>query len=213
MADPLDVLVIESSPHAADLATADLVAAGHRVHRCHDHESRGFPCVGVAEPGSCPLDQSVDVALIVRPRVSPRPTQLEGGVSCALRVGVPIVEQGPEVLDPFAPWVSRRVDVGDDLSAAIYRAVHDGFAPLRELIRTRIAPLTSALGVHPAAVGCRIERAGMSLDVHLDLPSPASPALSQALAVRVLDAVRSMGRTAGNVDVFVHDPNGSTLTG
>lgn len=213
MAEPLDILLIESSPHAADLAAADLAAAGHRVHRCHDHDSRGFPCVGVAEPGACPLDDPVDVALIVRPRVSPRPTPLEGGVSCALRVGVPIVEQGPEVLDPFAPWVSRRVSPGDDLSAALSEAVHDGFAPLRELIRTRIAPLTSALGVHPATVGCRIERAGTSLDVHLDLPSAASPALSQALAVRVLDAVRSMGRTAGNVDVFVHGPDGSVAGG
>jgi hypothetical protein len=55
-------------------------------------------------------------------------------------------------------------------------------------------------------VQCRIEETGHRLDVHLDLPTAVTRGMEQALAVRVLDAVRSSGRTFGNVDVHVHRP-------
>ena len=44
----------------------------------------------------------------------------------------------------------------------------------------------------------------MSLDVHLELPTTVTRGLEQALAVRVLDAVRSDARTYGKVDVHIH---------
>jgi hypothetical protein len=211
MATSLDVLVLESTPHGADRAASRLEASGHRVHRCHEEGERGFPCVGIAGTGGCPVDHGIDVTVLVRSRVMPRPTDLEDGMRCAIRAGVPVVEQGPETLDPFAPWISRRVGADDDLSVACHAAIDDAFAPLRDQIKLRIAPLATAIGIDPTAVRCRIELAGPSLDVHLDLPRAAARASAQALAVRVLDAVRSMGRTTGNVDVFVHDPDGPLL--
>ena len=49
-------------------------------------------------------------------------------------------------------------------------------------------------------VSCRLDRRGSNVTVHL-----AGPAITEmrrhAVAVRVLDAVRSMGRTYGHVDV------------
>ena len=206
MTRSLDVLVVESGVRAADVAAAELQAAGHRVHRCHDEDHRGFPCRGLDGTAPCPVDTGVDVALLVRPRVTPRPTASEDGVRCALRAGVPLVEEGPEVLDPFTPWVARRVEPGGDVAAACVATADAAREPLRRRIEARIAPLAAAQGFDPGTVQTRFESTGTSLAVHLDMPVPVSRAASQALAVRVLDAVRSMGRTAGAVDVFVHGP-------
>lgn len=119
---PLDVLVVESLPRAAAAAAEALTAAGHTVHRCYDDGVPGFPCYAVAGPGACPLDHHVDVALVVRRRVDPRPTVFERGVACALRAGVPVVEQGPDLLDPFAPWIEQRLTDRDDVVDACRRA-------------------------------------------------------------------------------------------
>lgn len=133
MAKDLDVLLIESSPGVGAADAERLESAGHRVHRCYpDHAARGghVPlrerslCVGVTE-GSCPLDRGVDVALLVRHRVATRPLASEAGVSCALRAGVPVVEDGPDLLDPYGPWVTVRV--GDrDVVASCEHAAIDG---------------------------------------------------------------------------------------
>ena len=123
MTKTIDVLVVESHPHAADRAAAALERAGHRVHRCHDEESRGFPCRGVVDRSACPLSSPIDVALVVRRRINPRPTRLEDGVSCAIRADIPIVEEGSEILDPFTPWITQRLGPGSDVvSACIYTA-------------------------------------------------------------------------------------------
>jgi hypothetical protein len=131
MAQTLDVLVMESHPHAADEAVAALVAAAHRVHRCHEPGGRSFPCVGLTNPGACPLDRGIDVALLVRRRIAPRPTPWEGGVSCVIRAGVPLIEEGPEILDPFEPWVTARSD--GDVVAACSRVLEEGRSTARRL--------------------------------------------------------------------------------
>jgi len=200
----LDVLVVESHPRAADIATAALEAAGHRVHRCHDETSRGFPCNGLLDPASCPIDDHIDVALAVRHRVTPKPTPLEDGLRCAIRAGVPIVEDGPEILDPFTPWIAMRLHPGADIVAACAHAAQLALRPLYRNIAARISALVNASAVDPGNVHCHIESDGHHLDVHLDLPVPVARGIEQALAVRVLDAVRDTGRTFGRVDVHVH---------
>lgn len=120
----LDVLLIESRPGSGAIDAGRLEAAGHRVHRCHPDTRPGleaplpardrYLCTGVT--AWCPLDDGVDVALLVRRRVMPRPVAREAGVSCALRAGVPVVEDGPAVLDPFEPWLAGRV-AGDVVAA------------------------------------------------------------------------------------------------
>jgi hypothetical protein len=123
-ARPLDVLVIESHQGAAAPASDILTAAGHRVHRCRDERSNGFPCRGVIDPDACPLAGPIDVALAVRWRIDPHITEIEQGVTCALRARVPLVESGPSALDPFAPWLTARVegDVVATCEAAAGRA-------------------------------------------------------------------------------------------
>src|SRR3546814_11583513 len=104
----MDVLLIQSRPGAARAAAESLEAAGHRVHLCHEPGEPAFPCKGLVDPSSCPLEGHIDVALLVRPRIAPRTTAVEDGVTCALRAGVPLVEQGSQVLAPYAPWVTLR---------------------------------------------------------------------------------------------------------
>ncbi len=210
MNDPLNVLLVESSPRAGVTASAALEAAGHRVHRCHDEGQRGFTCRGMGDEGRCPIDDGIDVALLVRSQVNPRPTPFEDGIRCAIRAGLPVVEDGPEVLDPYARWITLRLEPGVAVAAACAEAVMISLEPLRRRIESRIDPLVTSLGIDLAGVQSRIERTGTSLAVHLDLPVAVPRRSSQALAVRVLDAVGSMGATVGNVDVYVHAPEADT---
>lgn len=197
MPDTLDVMLVESHTHGADVAAAEREAGGHRVHRCFQPGDRGFPCTGVTDPAACPIDRGVDVALLVRSHVAPRPTAFERGVSCAIRAGVPVVEDGPAILDPFSPWLTARSD-GDAAKASL-DAVQKSFASLRNDIAGYTARLLSAAGIDPAVIQCRIELQFPRFHVHL---SPSiEKTLRQALAVRVLDAVRASGRTYGEVDV------------
>jgi hypothetical protein len=82
-----------------------------------------------------------------------------------------------------------------------------GGADLDDLRRTilRVAsPLLTGLCLSPHEVACRVEHDAASLHVRFDLPLAVGPSIEQALAVRVLDAVRTVGRTYGAVGVSVH---------
>jgi hypothetical protein len=202
MTTPLDVLVMESHDGTAELATRALVQAGHRVHRCHPPGDRGFPCVELERPGSCPLNAPVDVALAVRREVTPSPTGLEDGMRCAIRAHVPVVEDGPETLDPFDPWLAARVTDGDVVGAC-EAAAERAFAPLEREVMQRIGGLLSVAGVPASDVSCRVVADWPRLIVRVDVTAALDTSIEQAIAVRALDAVRSRPSTLGSVDVEV----------
>jgi hypothetical protein len=206
MTRPLDVLVIESHRGAAASAVSALESAGHHVHRCYDEDdSLGFPCRGVVNREDCPLVRHTDVALLVRRRVTPRPTSLEQGATCALRAGVPLVEAGPAILDPYEPWLAARADDDADVVATCEAASDAALGELRREILRLVSPILFGAGIVTSQAGCRIEPQANRLQVQFDLPVPVAPGVKQALAVRVLDAVRGAGRTYGPVQVSVHD--------
>lgn len=203
MTTPLDVLMIESGPGTGSGPAADLLAAGHRVHWCHDTFDHGFRCRGLHEPSTCPLEQTMDVAFVARDGVNPRPTALEAGVRCAIRAHVPLVEQGTEILDPYAPWVTERTMRGEDPVTACERAASNTHGPLEAAVRSRISGLLAASTIPADEVHCRFHANGQGLDIELVLPIEVSKRVKHALAVRVLDAVRTVERTYGRVDVEV----------
>ncbi len=193
----LDVLVVESTPGAARQEIEALEAAGHRIHRCHEPHEPGFPCRAVSGAAPCPLDEGIDVGLLVRRGVAPRATDHELAVSCLLRAGVPVVEEGSAILDPYEGYVTR---VTGDVAAACDAAVDDAYAPLREAISVRIEKLMAGAGHRASDVEVTFRRRGT--DLRIDLVGPKVPeTVRQALGVRVLDALRSAGRTFGKVDV------------
>lgn len=214
MTKTLDVLLIEARAGDGAVDADRLEAAGHRVHRCWTTTDPTDPhpgsnaeeqslCTGVTA-GSCPLDHGIDVALLVRRRITRQPTATEAGVSCALRAGIPVVENGPDLLDPFEPWLTARV--GDDVAASCLEAVERGFEPLRDDIRNRITGVLHGAGVDPHAVESAVTYDHPRLTVQLRGPA-VSTSVQQALGVRVLDAVRSSPRTFGQVDV-AYEPIG-----
>jgi hypothetical protein len=196
---PLDILLVESRPGAADDAVAELTGAGHRLHRCHEHGAARFPCAGVLEHDRCPIDQGVDVALLVRREGEAGPTVWEHGVSCALRAGVPVVEDGPAESDPYGEWIAARVD-GSGLASTVEVAARRAFDPLVRAIETRTRRLIESAHIAPAEVSWAVESNGHALVIHLDGPRMTRQ-LEQAIAVRVLDALHSTSQTYGHVDV------------
>jgi hypothetical protein len=139
------------------------------------------------------------VALLARRGVTPRPGPREAGVRCAVRTGVPIVEDGGELLDPFAPWVARRTD-GDGVVAACEAAARAAFDPVLDRLRTVCERLLRAEGVDPAALGGTFAVDRDHLVVHLSGP-PLPDRTTRAVCDRTHDALRAVPRTFRGVDV------------
>jgi len=200
-----DVLLLESHPHAGDQAAERLTAAGHHVHRCHEPGGTA-PCSALDSSGRCPIDDGIDVAVLVRRPLEPAPTQHENGATCALRAGIPIVEQGPERPDPWDPWVTVRLTPDNpELVLVTEGAARQVDAPARAAIRRAISRLLRSAGIDEQRVECRVDRTGSSVAVDIALPEPADRALRSAISVRALDGLRAAStKTLGNVDVYVH---------
>ena len=206
MATHLDVLLIERRPGAGTDQAAALAAAGHRVHRCYADPTEprnpdaplAHLCVAVTD-GTCPLDRGIDVALVARNGIAIRPTADEHGVTCAIRAGVPVVEDGSDLFDPYGPWLAERVGV-DGAAAACERAAGTRWEGLAAEVRARTRLVLAASGVTPEEVEIRVETDGTRLHIVVGGPELVHGA-EQALAVRVLDAVRTVPRTFSKVDV------------
>lgn len=199
MSTSLNLLVLESHSGVADRSIEALEAAGHRVHRCHEG-GRAFPCVGVTTPHECPIDHHVDAALLVRRGVAPATTPLEDGVPCALRAGIPVVEDGTDLLDPYAEHITTRVATGESVVDACERAVVEAMQPLEADVAAALVPFLEANGMHAGEVGVRLEPLGDALRIHLhtgDLP----PTLVGQLSVKAVDTVRAMRRSWSAIEV------------
>ena len=196
----MQVLVNESDPHVAGIATAELEARGHQVKRCRDPEgSMGFPCVGLTAD-RCPLeDGAVDVALTVRADSHPSPTPLEDGISCALRRRIPVVVAGHTTSNPFAALGA--VAAGHDVvgtceqTAAARRSDHEGVASkaLDWTLRFRDLPLSTAQAV--------VRRGRDGLHVTLYVPAETPKIVRDMAAVRVAGALRAFDPSARRIDV------------
>lgn len=199
MGTSLNLLVLESHAGVADHSIEALEAAGHRVHRCHEG-GRAFPCVGVTSPHECPIDRHVDAALLVRRGVAPATTPLEDGVPCALRAGIPVVEDGTDLLDPYAEHITTRVTTDESVVDACERAVVESMQPLEADVAAALVPFLEANGMHAGEVGVRLEPLGELLRIHLDAVG-LPPMLVGQLSVKAVDTVRAMRRSWATIEV------------
>lgn len=199
----LDVLVMEASPGDGVADARRLEEAGHRVHRCYDDDtpadpSGWRPCVALTH-GWCPLDEQIDVALLSRSRLTPRPGAGEVGVRCAVRAGVPIVEDGDALLDPFAEWVDHRTD-GASVVAACEEAAAAAFEPVQDRMRHLSERLLEPHGATADQLRLRAERDGSRLAVVVHGP-PVPDATARAVCDRAHAALRLAPRRYSVVDV------------
>lgn len=147
-----------------------LTAAGHEVLRCGPAGRHRFPCR--AAEGDCPLDATVDVAVVLHDRPSADIGAGEAGVVCAIRDGLPLVVAGNGAHSPFRVRAdSVAASVGDVVDAC-HRAVS---ARDRRLART----VTAAVGVE-ATVTVR----GDVVDVRLPEGTPEHVAVLAHQALR-----------------------------
>ena len=118
-----------------DVAEA-LERAGHTITRCGTSPSRPFPCQGLE--GRCPLDGSVDVAVVVHSGPPGMFHVGEAGVVCALRDGVPLVVAGDAGDCAYREQVSAVAASADDVDDACRRAVDARARRLGRLIGGRV---------------------------------------------------------------------------
>jgi len=200
MGTSLNLLIMESHTGIADEAARLLEAEGHSVHRCHDAAGRPFPCIGVTETHRCPVDGPLDAAVLVRRGVAPSPTPLEDGVPCALRAGVPVVEAGTDILDPYTDYITTRVGAGESVAEACERAITEAVAPSEQEVEAALVPFLESNGRRPGDCTVRLEPRGDLLRIHL-LTNDLTPMLVGQLSVKAVDTVRAMQRTWPSIEV------------
>lgn len=202
----LDVLLLEAHPGDGTADALHLTAAGHRLHRCFDdpghigsvHPSGWAPCRALTS-GTCALDETIDVALLARRGVVPRPAPREAGVRCAVRAGVPIVEDGGDLCDPFARWVTRRTDTAGVVAACEAAAV-SALTPIIDRLRGSSSDLLASVGVDPTEIDATFDIDGDQLVIHLTGPPLPAP-VGRALCDRAHTATRDGARRFRRIDI------------
>lgn len=160
-----------------DAAAEALLAAGHQVVRCSPVGAATFPCVG--EHGDCPLDGTVDVAVVVHDRPTNDFAAAEVGAICARRDDVPIVLAGNGTHSPIQA-----------IATAVAPSIRDVVPACERAIATREARLGRIVGGHVRLSGGR---------VHATLPAWATA----ADVVRAHQQLTTEVPNAASIDIAV----------
>ena len=107
----MKILLVANHPDDARSVESALTEAGHTITTCTD--AQGGPCRGVSQLDSCPLESSVDVAVVARSPHSHRGLE-EMGAICAARHRVGVVE-----IDASCPDDQSIYDLSDAAERAI----------------------------------------------------------------------------------------------
>ncbi len=153
-------------------ATAVLEHAGHEVVRCTRPGQDAYPCRALE--GSCPLDATVDVAVVVHDRSTTGIAPGSVGAICARRDGVPLVLAGNRANSPFATSAGAEAASIADIPAAIERAVAGADARAGYLVSRLTGRSTS------------VTRRGDTVRVSIGLDATEAQALRAHEAVRRL---------------------------
>jgi hypothetical protein len=113
------VLVVGTDDWAVEQAVSLFAEAGHETRTCHPFDQPAFPCNALVPGGVCPLDVGFDVVVTIRARPLDQPAVGEMGVVCGLRAGAALVTAGMGGRNPFAPWATRTVGTGNELTAVV----------------------------------------------------------------------------------------------
>jgi hypothetical protein len=192
-------LLIEREAGVGWEAAARLVADGHEVERCRIGDDP--LCDGMPGREGCPLDQgAIDVAVAARGRAGGPDTEIEEGVRCAIRRGVPVTVLGSVDGASYRPWVTETSAHTDALGSAVERAARRGWAAVTEPARIAVRHL---LGDRATPVTLSIEHVGRRLRATVGVGAPLDERTRQAIAVRVAGLLRPRTKWAQSIDVAV----------
>jgi hypothetical protein len=178
------ILLVATRPEDATAVESTLLDEGHTVTTCFD--GHGGPCRGAKDVEQCPLESSVDLAVIARaPGVEPG--LLEMGATCAVHHRVGVIE-----IDPADPPIDSLYDLADAAEAAV---VADYERSVRDLVERALPPGAVAV----------IDVTRRDLDVHVSvLVDRRLDVLTvSAIADRARAGVRRHDRFAQVIDVAV----------
>jgi hypothetical protein len=207
------VLVLEGDRGAAAAASAELVAAGHEVARCHDGDAP-LPCYGMHDGGQpddqgqatrrCPLDEgSVDVALVARDASRAPLPGGEDGARCALRRFVPLVVHGDVDRSPYADWATVTTGPDRSLVDSLEEARRAPLARHADAARRSLRAVLEQHGLDGANADVTVRRMGP--DLHVTLRAGAATVVPRAVAdmasVRAAGAVRGIDPHPRVIDV------------
>jgi hypothetical protein len=175
-------LLIESQPSCGRSVEARLSTAGHEVVRCFSPGDPLFPCAAL--DGRCPLDDpaGIDAVVAVRTPTDPDQTISEMGISCALRLDVPVIVTGEGQTDPFGDRVEH-VDEDrllDGYQQVVDRAHEARVAPMRAEARRLVA----RAGLDASIVDVQLVREGSRTRIAVVLP-PGAEEIAEVVAVRM----------------------------
>lgn len=179
----MKILLVADHPDDAKAVQASLLTDGHTVTTCNDRH--GGPCRGVSQLDDCPLEASVDLAVIARSAHERRGIG-EMGAVCAARHRVGVVE-----IDPSEPDDRSLYDLAD---LAEQQICHDYAATITDLLR-------QVMPDEPFEVSVR--RRDRDVHVTVKLGFAASAIVVSSVADRARAGVRRHDRFAQVIDVSV----------
>jgi hypothetical protein len=186
----MTVLLVESFPGVGNQVREHLRRRGIPVAACTDPSSADASastvesvCHLVAGDGPCPLDATVEQAMLVR--VTAGRTLLETGAVCAARHRLPIVEVAPDAGDE---------EIDEALGAALDRA--------RKEIDERCATAVRA-ALAPVQVDVIAEHRPDRVSVRLGVPAGGTDVPAWSLVDRARAAVRAFDATVPVIDVSI----------
>ena len=196
-------LLMEREGGISDPVAAALVAADFEVHRCRPPASRDYECEGMQTGHGCPLDEAgTDVAVAVRPPEGGPVTDLEAGVGCALRLGVPVTLVGGGDGAGYLPLAASVATGVGDLLPAVEAAIELGRDRLRDPARSA-ARRALGDGGGPAPIEVQVEFVGDRLRAEVQVGVPLDARTRETIAVRVAGVLRPRATWARAVDVAV----------
>ena len=180
------ILLVASRPNDATSIEATLLDDGHTVTTCTD--GSGGPCRGLHDFDECPLEASVDVAVVARAvGADDERTLAEMGAVCAVRHRVGVIE-----MDPERPSGRSLYDMADEAERAQC-----------ELYETTIASMIDPM--LPTGVSATVKVARLDRDVRVSvlLRGRTDALQNAAIADRARAGVRRHDRFARVIDVTV----------
>ncbi len=196
-------LLMEREGGIGEAVAAELVAAGYEVHRCRPPGSTDYGCEGMQTGHGCPLQHAgTDVAVAVRSAAGGPVTDLEAGVGCAMRLGVPVTLVGGTDGAGYLPLVATVATGTADLLPAVADAVDLGRAQLSEPARWAARRALGPSGEHcPIHVTVAFEADRLRAEVWVGVALDART--RETIAVRVAGILRPRASWARAIDVAV----------